>query len=189
MFLEVKKVSARKESQQLILPGQLISKDLQFLNGHGTFRNDGIYSSICGTLKRTNKLIQVKPLKTRFNGEIGDVVIGRILEIQGNRWKVDIKARQDAVLNLSSISLPDGIQRRKTVDDEQEMKSFFKPGDLIVAEVSQFSSEGNLKFKSSCIPPSQKHKIWQVEEWNSIDNPICFSKKIKISVFYSTLWN
>lgn len=157
MFVEPKRVVINRDPVSLILPGQLISEDLQFLNGHGTFRDSGIYSSICGTLKRTNKLISVKPLKTRFNGEIGDVVIGRILEISGNRWKVDIKARQDAILNLSSISLPGGIQRRKTVDDEQEMKSFFKPGDLIVAEVSQFSSEGIVSITPSGILASPKY--------------------------------
>ena len=46
----------------------------------------------------------------RFNGEIGDVVVGRIIELGPKRWKVDIKGRQEAVLLLSSINLPGGIQ-------------------------------------------------------------------------------
>jgi exosome complex component RRP4 len=37
------------------------------------------------------------------------VVVGRILELGQKRWKVDIKARQDAVLMLSSINLPGGM--------------------------------------------------------------------------------
>jgi len=46
----------------------------------------------------------------RFTGEIGDVVVGRITEVAQKRWKVDINSRQDAVLLLSSVNLPGGVQ-------------------------------------------------------------------------------
>ena len=61
------------------------------------------------------------------------------------------RARQDAVLLLSSINLPGnsvtqlisgGIQRRKNEGDEMEMRSFFKEGDLVCAEVQAFFGEG-----------------------------------------------
>ena len=38
----------------------------------------------------------------RYNGEIGDVVVGRVVEVQQKRWKVDIQSRLDGVLLLSS---------------------------------------------------------------------------------------
>ncbi|KAJ1510446.1 exosome non-catalytic core subunit rrp4, partial [Coelomomyces lativittatus] len=41
-----------------------------------------------------------------YSGDIGDVVVGRITEIGPKRWKVNIHARQDAVLQLSAIPLP-----------------------------------------------------------------------------------
>jgi hypothetical protein len=44
----------------------------------------------------------------RYTGEIGDVVIGRITEVQQKRWKVDTNSRQDSVLLLSSVNLPGG---------------------------------------------------------------------------------
>lgn len=47
-------------------------------------------------------------MRCRYNGEIGDVVIGRITELVHKRWKVDINARLDAVLLLTSIQLPGG---------------------------------------------------------------------------------
>lgn len=46
----------------------------------------------------------------RYTGEIGDVVVGRITEVAQKRWKVDVSARQDAILMLSSINLPGGVQ-------------------------------------------------------------------------------
>ena len=46
----------------------------------------------------------------RYNPEVGDLVIGRIVEVGPLRWKVDANARQDAVLMLSSVNLPGGVQ-------------------------------------------------------------------------------
>jgi exosome complex component RRP4 len=37
-------------------------------------------------------------------------VIGRIVEVGSSRWRVDANARQDAVLMLSSVNLPGGVQ-------------------------------------------------------------------------------
>ena len=48
----------------------------------------------------------------RYTPEVGDLVIGRIVEVGSSRWKVDANARQDAVLMLSSVNLPGGVQVR-----------------------------------------------------------------------------
>lgn len=51
----------------------------------------------------------------RYTPEVGDLVIGRIVEVGPSRWKVDANARQDAILMLSSVNLPGGIQVRQTI--------------------------------------------------------------------------
>jgi exosome complex RNA-binding protein Rrp4 len=70
------------------------------------------------------------------------LVVGRISEVGPKRWKVDIASKQDAVLHLASINLPGGILRRRTTDDELQMRTFFTEGDLLVAEVQQLFSDG-----------------------------------------------
>lgn len=45
--------------------------------------------------------------------------------------QVDINARLDGILMLSAISLPGGVQRRRTQSDELQMRSFFQENDLI----------------------------------------------------------
>ena len=95
----------------------------------------------------------------RYNPEVGDLVVGRITEVQPKRWKVDAGSRQDAVLMLSSVNLPGGVQvrplpllhdlaqfvwrqRRKLESDELQMRTFFEEGDLLVAEVQAFFADG-----------------------------------------------
>lgn len=84
----------------------------------------------------------MRAISSRYNPEVGDLVVGRITEVQPRRWKVDANSRQDAVLMLSSINLPGGVQRRKLESDELQMRTFFEEGDLLVAEVQAFFSDG-----------------------------------------------
>ncbi|CAG8446698.1 11160_t:CDS:2 [Ambispora gerdemannii] len=137
----------------MVTPGQRITSDPQFMKGHGTYHlpPDSMLSAVAGIVEPVNKLILVRPLHTRYTGDIGDLVIGRITEVTQKRWKVDLNSRQDGVLQLSSINLPGGVQRRKTEEDELQMRKFFIEGDLLVAEIHAFFQDGaaNLHTRNS----------------------------------------
>jgi exosome complex component RRP4 len=91
---------------------------------------------------RTNKLLSVRPLRARYTPEVGDLVVGRIVEVQARRWRVDVGSTQLANLPLSAINLPGGILRKRTETDELQIRSFFAEGDLLVAEVQQLFADG-----------------------------------------------
>jgi len=101
-----------------------------------------LVSSLAGSVERVNKLISIKASRSRYTAEIGDVVIGRILEIGQKRWKVDCNSKQDSVLLLSSIHLPGTVQRRKSESDELQMRTFFAEGEILVAEVQMLYQDG-----------------------------------------------
>ncbi|CAD7700637.1 unnamed protein product [Ostreobium quekettii] len=117
-----------------------------FLRGHGTHvdPNGALRASVCGVLQRINKLVVVRPLKSRYIAETGDVVVGRVTSIAGRRWKVDLHTRQRAELSLAAVILPGGIQRRRTAEDELNMRGVFKEGDLISAEVQAVRGDGSV---------------------------------------------
>lgn len=134
--------------RHIVLPGDLVTSHPGFMRGHGTFSSpDGeLISSVAGRVTQINKLISVHAPRARFIGETGDVVVGRIIEVQvgQRRWKVETGARLDSVLLLNHINLPGGELRRKTTEDEMMMRSYFKEGDLIVAEVQSTFQDGSL---------------------------------------------
>ncbi|CAO3689135.1 unnamed protein product [Rhizopus microsporus] len=134
------------EEAHLVNPGETVTMDQQFMRGHGTY-TDGegaVISSVTGVVEKVNKLLSVRPLKTRYTAEIGDIVVGRITEVAMPRWKVDVNSKQDANFLLSSVSLPGGVQRRKNEADELQMRQFFAEGDVLVAEVQTFYSDGTI---------------------------------------------
>ncbi|KAK1828130.1 hypothetical protein QBC39DRAFT_313590 [Podospora conica] len=130
----------------IVTPGEPITSDPQWMRGHGTHLSPSapgtITSSLAGTLTRTNKLLSVRPLHSRYAPEVGDLVVGRIVEVQAKRWRVDVGASQLASLPLSAINLPGGILRKRTETDELQIRTFFAEGDLLVAEVQQLFADG-----------------------------------------------
>ncbi|KAG7036378.1 Exosome complex component RRP4-like protein [Cucurbita argyrosperma subsp. argyrosperma] len=126
------------------------------LKGHGTLDLNGeVVATICGVVERVNKLIYVRALRARasflmhlsvlfirYKPEVGDIIVGRVTEVAPKRWRLDINYSQDAVLMLSSMNLPDGIQRRRTAVDELNMRTIFEENDVICAEVRGFQHDG-----------------------------------------------
>ncbi|KAL4924685.1 IEC3 subunit of the Ino80 complex, chromatin re-modelling-domain-containing protein [Aspergillus undulatus] len=129
----------------VITPGEVVTDDPQWMRGHGTYINPlstSIIATVAGTVQKTNKLLSVQPLRARYTPEIGDLVVGRIVEVQSRRWKVDVAAPLLASLPLSAINLPGGILRRRTSADELQIRTFFSEGDLLVAEVQTVHQDG-----------------------------------------------
>lgn len=155
-----------KVSSTFYTPGEVITADpSSFICGHGTFldkKSSSILSSVAGNVEYINKLIRVIPPKTRFVissqhfyfrylGEVGDVVVGRIIRVCQRKWIVDIHAQQPASLQLAAIYLPGGIQRRKLEEDELQIRQFFVEGDLVSAEVQSVHYDGSVSIHTRSI--------------------------------------
>ncbi|VDN56900.1 unnamed protein product [Dracunculus medinensis] len=130
---------------KLVTPGATISRNVNFMRGHGTYtRDDELIASVGGVVEQVNKLVSVRPIKSRYNGHVGDVVVGRVIEVQQKRWKIETNSRLHSTLMLSSVNLPGGELRRKSLEDQLMMREYLKEGDLISAEVQKVQSDGQL---------------------------------------------
>lgn len=153
------------QSHHLVIPGQVIAttstdrngnnnEETSFLRGHGTFvehdpitQQDRLVACVCGTIQRVNKLISVIPFcETKYEGHVGDLVVGRITTVGTGRWTVLlVPTQREATLPLSGVHLPGGAQRLRTAQDQRDMRLFLKEGDLISAEVHKVQlSDGSL---------------------------------------------
>lgn len=128
------------------MPGASIPADAGVVRGHGTYAAPGptaLTATVSGVVERVNKLVAVRPLRARYAPEVGDVVVGRVVEITAKRWKMDVNAHGDAYLLLTAVNLPGG-QRRRNQEDELNMRSFFLEGDLVSAEVQELRNDGGV---------------------------------------------
>ena len=138
--------------QSVVVPGTGLLADAGYLRGHGTYVQAGaLTASVAGVVERVNKLVTVRTLRSRFTGEVGDVVVGRVREVGSKRWRVDVGSRQDAVLMLSSVNLEGGEQRRRTFEDAMNMREYYVEGDLISAEVHSVFADGALSLHARSV--------------------------------------
>ncbi|VDM32199.1 unnamed protein product [Hydatigera taeniaeformis] len=162
----------KEDFRGIVIPGEVIfTSGANLITGHGTYRVDDssevaevttpeqsavkddstsvsvlpMHASLAGRLKSVNKLVYVEPPNTRYSGNVGDTVVGRIVEVEQKRWKVDVNSYHLANLSLANVKLPTGELRRKSEDDERAMRSFMREGDLIVAEVREVYRDGSLQ--------------------------------------------
>lgn len=126
---------------QFVLPGEVIFENSEgYMPGNGVVASNGkIIATVRGFIKIINQLVSVAPMTSIYSPNVGDIVVGRIDNIQKQRWKVQIGAATLADLRLSSIFLPDGELRRRTTTDERNMRQYFDVGDLVCAEVQNIS--------------------------------------------------
>ncbi|CDJ70433.1 exosome complex exonuclease, putative [Eimeria necatrix] len=98
---------------------------------------NSLLTSLCNISPffRVNRLVYVKPLKSRYEANVGDVVVGRVADIANGKWLVDVGAARLAVLTLGGVSLD--VQRRRDESDLLDMRVLFKPSDLLCCEVQK----------------------------------------------------
>ncbi|KAG8389384.1 hypothetical protein BUALT_Bualt02G0223600 [Buddleja alternifolia] len=148
---QLESLSSKANSDASVTVADDISVNYEdaILKGHGTVEMDGrLVATLCGVVERVNKLVYVRALRARYKPEIGDIIVGRVIEVAPKRWRLEINFSQDAVLMLSSMNLPDGIQRRRTAIDELNMRSIFEESDVICAEVRGFQHDGCLHLQA-----------------------------------------
>mmetsp|Transcript_409 Transcript_409/g.733 ORF Transcript_409/g.733 Transcript_409/m.733 type:complete len:326 (+) Transcript_409:378-1355(+) len=182
----------------VVVPGEVVTRGAGFLRGHGTYVEDikdeeeeddeapveemeegdsrkpvQLVASVAGVVLRVNKLISVQPMYSRFSGEVGDIVIGRVVEVGNKQWRVDLGARQNGTLMLGSINLPGGALRRRTLEDQLQMRSLFSENDLISAEVSSFYQHGGMAIHTRSM------RYGKLENGQLLQVPASLIKRVK----------
>ena len=140
----------------VVIPGQIIAvssaNEDSFLRGHGTYlqkdaKDSGkvqLRASVTGTVVRVNKLISVEAVALHsYAGQVGDLVVGRIVSIGNARWNVDLGGGMIAALPLSGVHLPGAVQRVRTAADALEMRLHLQEGDLVSAEAHKVLSDNS----------------------------------------------
>jgi exosome complex component RRP4 len=116
---------------KVVVPGDFISDEVDRA-GEGTYVEDGkIYALNYGIVGEKGA-IKVVALSGKYVPTMGDVVIGRIIELSYPFWIVDIASPYEARLHLSDFSR--GAERRI---DFSSMSNYLDVGDLIIAKVQK----------------------------------------------------
>lgn len=132
--------------KKLVLPGEAIlsKKDKgRFLKGSGLYEEDEKYfACIVGTVNYINKLVYVEPLRGKYTGAVGDLLVGKIKDISNDKWVVEIGSYCKALLSISQTNISVFCQRIRLYNDVINMINIYKPNDIIACEVQRILADG-----------------------------------------------
>jgi len=119
------------ENKQLVTPGDLLAEG-DYSVGSNTYKDGNkIYASRLGLVQFEEKTVSVVALNAFYFPSVGDLVIGKIVEVNINGWTVDIDAPYQASLPASDV-----LNRFKPQRDD--LSRIFDVGDLILAKIVNF---------------------------------------------------
>lgn len=120
------------KKRTFVVPGELIAKG-DYISGRNTFKEEKkIYSSVIGVSNNIGRTVYVSALKGRYIPTVGDLVVGKIIDMRLGSWIVDINAPYLAIL-FTSEAVNHPFNARK-----EDMTKILDIGDLIFAKVVSF---------------------------------------------------
>jgi len=125
------------EKREIVVPGDLLAEG-DYIAGENTFKEGNrIYASRVGLIEYANKKIQVVALRAFYVPRIGDIVIGKIVEVGISGWVVDINSPYMALLRASDV-LERGFNPRK-----DDLTAIYDVGDMIIAKIISYDRTQN----------------------------------------------
>ncbi len=132
--------------RELVVPGTLLAQG-PFKNGRGTFKEGNrVYSTVVGLVEIRNDAIRVIPLEGPYIPEVGDNVIGKIVDVRFSNWSVDIGAPYEANLRVQDAS-EERIDVAKT-----DLKRIFDIGDIIYAKIKAYNEINQIDLTTRGMP-------------------------------------
>jgi exosome complex component RRP4 len=120
------------DKRQLVIPGELIAKG-DYIVGDNAYKDEeNIFALKIGLVDISGKKISIIPLKGCYIPRVGDIIIGRVLDIGISGWLIDIFSPYLALLPASEILAP------RLPFAKRDLTKFYNINDLIVAKVISF---------------------------------------------------
>ncbi|WP_010479150.1 exosome complex RNA-binding protein Rrp4 [Thermococcus zilligii] len=132
--------------RELVVPGTLLAQGA-FQAGKGTFREGNrVYSTVVGLVEIRGDTIKVIPLEGPYIPEVGDNVLGKIVDVKFSSWTVDIGAPYQATLRAQD-AVEEKIDLLKT-----DLRKIFDIGDIIYAKVKAFDEVNQIDLTTKGMP-------------------------------------
>ncbi|NWF95695.1 MAG: S1 RNA-binding domain-containing protein [Candidatus Thorarchaeota archaeon] len=117
------------QKREVVIPGQLLAEG-RYRASVGTYDVDGkIYSALVGLTELRGNSVKVVPLQGVYIPREGDLVIGTVIAVAGNNWRIDIGGPYQASLHANNAL-------RRPYDED--ISRYYDVGDVLSAEVLAF---------------------------------------------------
>lgn len=122
------------KSREVVVPGEVLCTGLDYLPSNGTFRRgEAIVASVLGIVRFKGRLVSIIPLAGGYLPMLGDVIVGRVMDILMTGWRLEINSAYSAVLSITNTT---GYIRKG-----EDLTKYYKIGDYVVTQIVQVTSQ------------------------------------------------
>ena len=123
------------KDKEVVVPGQVLAKGMEYLPADGTYRLDEeIRANRLGLMKVEGKVLKSIPLAGVYMPQKNDVIIGRVIDILMNGWRLDINSPYSAVLQVKDATF-DFIAKGA------DLTRYFDLDDYLVVKIIQVTTQ------------------------------------------------
>jgi len=123
------------QDKDIVVPGEVLAEGMDYLPVGSVFREENkLIASKLGVVNINGRLIKVIPLSSTYAPRRGDIVIGRVVYVSFNGWKVDLGWGYEANLLVRDMF--------PSFNRNVNLFNILTYGDWVVAEVSNMTDNG-----------------------------------------------
>ncbi len=120
------------KDKEIVVPGQELAIGMDFLPGGAAFREgEKLIASQLGLISIRGKVIRLIPLTGKYVPKVGDIIIGRIIDMNFNGWFVDVGCSYDAVLSIRSV--------QEYVERDDDLTKYYNFNDIVVTKITKIT--------------------------------------------------
>ncbi len=158
------------ENKEVVAPGEVLAVGMEYLPGEGTYRlGEKIIANRVGLLLIDGKVLKTVTLSGRYLPKVGDVIIGKVIDILLSGWRLDINSAYTAVLSLKDAS-------SNFIQKGEDLTKYYDFGDYVLCRITQVTSQ-NLIDVTVRGPGLRKLKGGRIVKVNPYKVPRIIGKK------------
>ncbi len=121
--------------KQIVIPGEDLASGMDFLPSHGTFRDgEHIVAAKLGIVSVDNRIIRIIPLSGKYMPKAGDNIVGRVVDVTINGWRLDINSAYSAMLSVKDAT-------SEFIARGADLTKYFNFGDYILTGIINVTSQ------------------------------------------------
>jgi exosome complex component RRP4 len=123
------------KEKDIVVPGELLAKGMDNFPGSGTYReNEEIYASRVGIVYIDRRAIKVIPMSGVYMPKVGDVIIGKVIDLGLYGWRLDFNSAYSCVLSLKDAT-------SEYIAKGDDLTQYYDIGDYLVCKISNVTSQ------------------------------------------------
>jgi exosome complex component RRP4 len=123
------------KDRTIAVPGEILATGMDYLPSFGTYREgDNIRAGRLGVVQIEGKVIKLTPVSGRYMPKRGDTIIGKVIDVSMNGWRVEINSPYSAMLMLKEAS-------SEFIEKGANLTRIFNFDDYLVCGITNVSSQ------------------------------------------------